>query len=442
MSRKDQEAWLAGVEKTLEQEVAKYRRYNADKRTHNFSIAIAPLIKGVRDTLTKEKVPEDTIKKVTLAVIKDLQGVIKAVHDKVEQNKTQYANVRKIQYIPGFVYNAIFYATAGKEEGQLKKIYSQAFKTYETELDDIALKISKLTGDLGSNAPSQRKKYWNLSHAKNEGVGETQIRDALDAGMRNTSTMSHAEMMAYLNFKKVDLTVIRDTKSEIMTVGVGSFLENKDDATITKMKIALFKEVVANIKDQLNSQKEKIAEMPGSDSFKTRHTKKLLKEVTDPFIKVGKVKTQNLALKNSRVKTKNKNKKVTGGGALLVAKKSRSKKSSSRTRTSSTSFNPLQMVAMINKKLPQTVLKNMGEPGLVSRTGRFASSVRATDVVKTPKGFPSVGYTYQRNPYEVFELGNPGPWATPERDPRKVIDQSIREIAVEFAMGRFYTRRV
>ena len=34
------------------------------------------------------------------------------------------------------------------------------------------------------------------------------------------------------------------------------------------------------------------------------------------------------------------------------------------------------------------------------------------------------------------------PWATPERDPRKLIDGSIREIAARLAIGRFFTRRV
>ena len=33
-------------------------------------------------------------------------------------------------------------------------------------------------------------------------------------------------------------------------------------------------------------------------------------------------------------------------------------------------------------------------------------------------------------------------WATPERDPRAVIDKSIRELATQFALGRFYTRRI
>ena len=63
--------------------------------------------------------------------------------------------------------------------------------------------------------------------------------------------------------------------------------------------------------------------------------------------------------------------------------------------------------------------------------------------IKTPKGFPSVGYTYQRDPYQVFEegMGSP-PWANGNRDPRDLIDKSVREIAATMALGRFYTRRI
>ena len=34
------------------------------------------------------------------------------------------------------------------------------------------------------------------------------------------------------------------------------------------------------------------------------------------------------------------------------------------------------------------------------------------------------------------------PWASPQRDPRRLIDQSIREVAAGLALGRFYTRRL
>jgi hypothetical protein len=98
------------------------------------------------------------------------------------------------------------------------------------------------------------------------------------------------------------------------------------------------------------------------------------------------------------------------------------------------------LLALINKQLPQVVAKNMQFPRLENRTGRFASSVLVTDITKTPKGYPSIGYTYQKFPYQTFEPGYAQ--GSTDRDPRSLIDRSIREIAVQFAIGRFYTRRV
>ena len=443
MSREAQDAWVAGIEANLQKKVASYRRHTADKRTHNFKISLPPLLKGIRDRLREEKVPKATIIKVMASVMKDLSGVIKKVHDKVEQNKNQYANVTKVKYVPGFIYSAIFSATAGKNEGQLKKIYAQAVSTYKKELDKIAEKIAEKLGQYTFEDAEKSKRYWNLSHAYNEGVSETQIKEAFDAGIDATEgELSHAEMMAYLNQSGVDIQVIRDTGAEIMTVAVGSTIENAKDAADTKERAKTFKEVIQAIRDQLDSQAEKIAGMPGSDSFEARHRKKLLREVTESFIGQGKIKTENLTLKNTKTKTRQKPKKVTGGSALLIAQKAKSRRTSRR-RTSSTGFDPLQMVAMINKKLPEVVRKNMDAPALENRTGRFANSVKVTDISKTPKGFPSIGYTYQRRPYGVFEVGGgKEPWATPERDPRTLIDRSIRDIAAQFAIGRFYTRRL
>ena len=103
----------------------------------------------------------------------------------------------------------------------------------------------------------------------------------------------------------------------------------------------------------------------------------------------------------------------------------------------------LTYINEINKRLPRKVEENMGAPALESRTGRFAQSARAVNVTKTKQGHPSIGYTYAKNPYQVFEPGEgKKPWASTDRDPRQVIDRSLREIAVELALGRFYTRRL
>lgn len=101
-------------------------------------------------------------------------------------------------------------------------------------------------------------------------------------------------------------------------------------------------------------------------------------------------------------------------------------------------------IGILNQRLPTKVAENMGSPRLNYRTGRFANSTRVNDIQLTSKGFPSIEYTYMRYPYEVFEFpGSGSPLALQgERDPRTLIDKSIREIMAEFAVGRFYTRRV
>jgi hypothetical protein len=109
-------------------------------------------------------------------------------------------------------------------------------------------------------------------------------------------------------------------------------------------------------------------------------------------------------------------------------------------RQRSISQSPLQLLALLNAQLPGVVTKNMSLPGLENRTGRFAGSVRVTDILQTARGFPSVGYTYDTFPYQTFEPGYAQ--GSVDRDPRKVINLSIREIAAQYAIGRFYTRRV
>ena len=102
----------------------------------------------------------------------------------------------------------------------------------------------------------------------------------------------------------------------------------------------------------------------------------------------------------------------------------------------------LKLLGVLNQKLPETVRKNMIEPGLVNQTGRFASSVKVTDIAETAGGFPSIGYTYDRDNYGQYEVTSGSRFADPDRDPRKVIDESIREIAIQLLEGRLFTRRV
>jgi hypothetical protein len=162
----------------------------------------------------------------------------------------------------------------------------------------------------------------------------------------------------------------------------------------------------------------------------------LVEDITEDVLQV---------LDPQRKRTKKKTKATAKKVSTKTKSKSRSKKlrtpNKRRRNSKGVASSPLQLIGVLNKKLPDTVRRNMREPGLQNRTGQFAESVKVTNIMQTPQGFPSIGYTYQRDPYEVFEMGSSGNWATPERDPRTLIDRSIREVAAEFALGRFYTRR-
>ena len=189
----------------------------------------------------------------------------------------------------------------------------------------------------------------------------------------------------------------------------------------------------------LNSKE--IAKIPGSKSIEEEAVEKATSVVMKNLTKAASIKalTRIPRAKSTPKKgdSKRKGKKPASAKkatAARVARVAKAKKSQVS--------NILRSIAIINKELPDTVRKNMQSPQLVNRTGRFADSVKITDVVQTPKGYPSIGYTYQRNPYGVFEDGGgSAPWANGERDPRKLIDRSIREIAANMAIGRFYTRR-
>lgn len=96
--------------------------------------------------------------------------------------------------------------------------------------------------------------------------------------------------------------------------------------------------------------------------------------------------------------------------------------------TARTSESPIALRNLLNEMLPETVAKNMGSPALNYRTGRFANSTRVENVNIGPRGGLHIDYTYMRNPYETFEPG--GKQGSVQRDPRRLIGKSIRELAV------------
>ena len=82
--------------------------------------------------------------------------------------------------------------------------------------------------------------------------------------------------------------------------------------------------------------------------------------------------------------------------------------------------------------------------GLEYRTGRFSQSAQVTSVVPFPR-MTQIQYTYDKDPYQVFEPGSGNPLASTGRDPQRLIGGTIRELA-QSIMGTKYgivrTKRV
>jgi hypothetical protein len=210
------------------------------------------------------------------------------------------------------------------------------------------------------------------------------------------------------------------------------------------------------IKGQINSlrdgiKKVNLADYQSSPSFNALVLAKLIKEEEEIFEKLKTVKVIKSKTKVENKHYKSRSKKVNSPSLNLnisTPKKLKSppgvrKKSFEVRETPESKINLRTLIPRFNALLPPTVKKNMVFPALRNRTGRFAQSTRIVDITQTPKGFPSVAYTYQKFPYQVFEPGRGRlPWADEDRDPRKLIEASIREIAAEIMDQRFYMRRV
>jgi len=207
--------------------------------------------------------------------------------------------------------------------------------------------------------------------------------------------------------------------------------EKKFLQQLIKDQTALYKEIVEQ--EGSRSLKDAIRDTTVYGLQEGKHKKKRKYKGKGKPVKEAKSKGKGTA--KGKVKTAHQINTIKGAG---TPKPPVRKKQARRTPTAGASLVSFQ--ALLNDRLPDTVAKNMQDPRLNYQTGRFASSVRSTDVMITPQGFPSIGYTYMKYPYQTFEPGFAQ--GSPDRDPRRLIEMSIREIAAGVLVGRFYTRRV
>ncbi len=453
MSIAQQTAFIKEFDRLLTQSVAVYRRKSANKVSHVFVASRTALRRGVIDLLRKQlgniEKKNEVISSILSAIDPSFQGFINILHRdikaKFEGNNVVVGKITKFQEGSRIV---AFFAATEIEKNHFRNVYQQIYRIYEASLKQLGIEVADITKTIsGKTVSSAAKAIWNLEHANLQGIAESQVRDAMtNALLESEGAIAEADVMQWLKDYNIDLRIVRDSATNKMMVFIGSKEGNFAESLNSKQRKKELKELVEGVRRQILNNGEKILGLPGSPSFIDLKRKAALKTVTSRIRKKNpkaKIKlTEDLNTKGSKsdlsTKKTTKNRKV-GSGLTRVANSS---SAPTRRVNKGVSSSPLTLIKMINAKLPRTVASNMGEPKLENRTGRFASSARVVDAATTAKGFTSFGYTYQRDPYGVFESTSGTRFASQERDPRVVIEQSIREIAQELAIGRFFTRRV
>ena len=367
--------------------------------------------------------------KVTIAVEKNPRT------DKVFINFTKLKEVYR-DSINDFVkkFNTFLVTEHGTQLTKTQQRFNK--ETYKSSLE-----ITNKPIDTGSD-------LFEGGHIEGEGILESRVRDAIDTAFNDTyGKRAKKEVLeSNLDALGMDLDFVRDDKKNTHQIKVQSKVENRTTGFLSGDQKRELRQQLRRAIERLNDSTP-ITGLKGSRSIEEVEELKINQRVLQEFAKKTNIKTSKIVkpkLEKRSAKlsgSKRKNKVVNGKIAAVAVPRAKMKQR--KPASKGIPGSPLALIGLINKRLPDTVRKNMNPPALENRTGRFVDSIKLTDITKTPQGFPRIGYTYAKNPYQVYEMGvGSAPWATPERDPRKLIDRSIREIAAQFAIGRFYTRRV
>lgn len=447
MSAEGQKRLLNKVLGELEsRNIEAYRRSTADVQKHSFIVTRRGIRKGIRQYLQRNfsdrktdfyLKPQD-ITTALNAVDKEVKALIKNTGKKIQ--RLSVGKDAKYYTLITFTDSTVRATFEAKGSSRFDRIYQM----YSSDLKKIGTALAGyLSQKFGQEVPGIKGgNIAQLSHKEFEGIIESAVADAIETALAEEEAISANAFKTFLKSRGVDLRVVRKSKTNEMTVGLFSTVENQEDNATSKKRLKKLRKVLLESLNHLEKTEQALSGLPGSDSFRSKHRKKTIKTAVTPFKKVKGVtiKTEDISIKESTTVSKISKKGKTKFTNYSKGFKRKGVRAGLNLKGQGSASKPLQLIVLLNTQLPETVEKNMGSPRLTNRSGRFAASVRVTDIMTTPRGFPSIGYTYQKSPYQTFERGFKQ--GSADFDPRSLIDFSIREIAVKFAIGRFYTRRV
>lgn len=467
MSKQNLRAFLTDLKTNVLKKNKYYRRDVADRRTHLFSFSFSEIVKQTQRELQHRQITE--ISNSDLNQVLKNSGILTDLRmqaQKVRQQRELQPTIRSNQYsIKVQIEEEINPKSRSQTNkafsnfAKLKTLYATGLQKYVDLLvqhaasKNITIKRVnqrklRMTGEVEfyPGSITRSSDLFQAGHEKGEGVLDTELRDAVErAGFTAYDNMDYESVIYNLQAAGVDVTYIRNDINDTQTIVIESLIDNQlDGLGVTGARKQLLDQIEDAILAVDGKGSFKIMNIRGSDTAYERQVKKVQKKLEKDLGGIKGAKYTNFdtnlkkGTKRSVTDKDTVKRKRANSAPLTMALKAPKGKTTRRAKKSLTSIQ--RLVGILNTQLPRVVAKNMGDPRLNNRSGRFAGSVRITDVGTTPQGFPSIGYTYMKNPYQTYETGFKQ--GDPERDPRKLIDMSIREIASSMAMGRFYTRRV
>jgi len=454
VAKQDLKKLLVRVEAAIEKDSTVYRKLVSDKKAHSISISLQKVTTQVkREMESRIGVKKGKLQKTIIDVIDvEVPKMVSGIYNDIKAFNTdgKFSEVSQLVGNPSGKFTFVLAAKKGKTTSIFNAFRNVKQANQKVLLKKLRAAIKKLNSGRGDDNKIKQigKNFLDIGHEDGSAVSTQRAAAAQKAlytfGMNEESNPVISNFLKEISDELTLSLTKRDSKGPKDTIHAeleSKYLNRKRGGGVEK---ALAKELTADLKrimEKFNASEW--ANLKGSDSKVDKVRKTVLNTFAGLAKKNGNIKStiKKQSIKPSQpVPVKGKTRKVK---AVQGSKQPLQTVDSTQALEASNPRSLFSYVAMINKKLPQTVRKNMGPPGFENQTGRFATSVKVQDVNITKQGHPSFGYTYAKNPYQVFEVGEGAPpWANGQRDPRKLIDKSIREVAAELAIGRFYTRRL
>lgn len=249
--------------------------------------------------------------------------------------------------------------------------------------------------------------------------------------INNAITTLAREHQAYLD-RVVDQAVItKDFKRQLAQLKIIFVLPQTQDFN-SKYLAPIEKKIS---KEALNFGEKKALDYTSSPSLRQYLEDIIVDEI------LGTKKTKDFKQNSSAVEgaavALTQRKLAIRGAKQKTSKKNKTARSPLRNPSTGKFTSIASIQSLIQLALYETIKKNMVDPALNFRSGRFAGSVQLQNISQDRAGGLTAFLTYMKYPYGTFEPGFAQ--GSVDRSPTLLIDRSVREIALKLVTARMKT---